>query len=137
MKTLFSLLLLLSTTIVMASTVSREFECNPSGSEVRYEDTFLIKVKTDNSAQVLYKRVLNYRGNITTTNYDYIRGCYHAKLITESSPSFNLKVECDKDGQEGSVELNVETMSGFIYFYMPQIGYSERTYLNLNCRKLQ
>lgn len=44
-----------------------------------------------------------------------------------------IRLECADDGQEGIVILNASNGTGEIYFYMPKIGYPERTLLEISC----
>jgi hypothetical protein len=134
MKPLFLLFLFFSTAIATASTMKVDFQCVPSETQTIYKDTFLVRINSDGTAKVLYKRTSNKIDFNTTTKYEYIPGCFNAKVV--KSMKYELSVECENDGEEGSVDLNTRTLLGSIYFYIPKLGYNERTLVDLTCRKL-
>jgi hypothetical protein len=135
MKFIAALLIILSSVCASASTIE-VYECLPSGTNVLYEDTFQVEVNRDGVSKLLYKRVINYRGRIINTTYEPVRGCSHAKLLKKTHHYYDIQIECENDGEEGFVDINRNSMAGEIYFYMPKIGYPERTGLKINCRRL-
>jgi hypothetical protein len=135
MKFFATFLILLSSFNIFAST-NEVYECLPSGSNVLYEDTFQVVINRNGMSKLLYKREINFRGKIIQTAYEPVRGCFQASFLKQSSPNFDLQIICENEGEDGAVSINSNSLVGEIYFYMPQIGYPERTLLEINCHRL-
>ena len=139
MKTIRLILLSLSVTAASADDaafVDQDYSCVETSKDKTYDEIFVIEVRKKGLSKIKYKRRYSCSSAADYSELKVIRGCYHARQTkSESNPTF-ISVECKDDGQEGLFYMDPIKMTGHIYFYMPKIGYGERTGLDLKCTKI-
>lgn len=131
------LLTILSTNVLASEPRKDPFEdqnltCIVTSDNKRYEDVFLIEVREKGYSHLSYKRI--HLGKSEYGPFEGVRGCYHGIQVKDKYRPERLEIECRDDGQEGSISIDPKTLTGEIYFYMPQIGYGERTELSIECK---
>jgi len=150
MKNTFVLLAMFSANIYASEArndpfMDQDLSCVVKSDNKRYEDIFLVEVRETGNSHLQYKRIhlaspKDENGNLTYGDWEIVRGCYHGIQTKFDRRPEVLSIECSDDGEEGIVTLfpaeDGKNFMGEIYFYMPQIGYSERTLLEVSCTKL-
>lgn len=114
--------------------IDADFLCEITSDNKRYEDLFLIKFRTEDHSQIWYQRKHLLTPEGLYGELEIVRGCYLGKQ-TETSEG-EVRIECIDMGEEGKVDINLKTLNGEMYFYMPKIGYPERTLFDISCKKL-
>lgn len=122
----------------------QDLTCVVTSDNKRYEDIFLIEVREKGYSHLSYKRIhldspKDQDGNATYGEFEMVRGCYHGVQTKSEHYPERLSIECRNDGEEGFVDIyspmTEPVVTGEIYFYMPQIGYDERTGLEIRCER--
>jgi|GEM_PF-3558971 len=149
MKNLLLAILTLSSSVFASEPRNDPFKdqklsCIVTSDNKRYHDIFVIEVREKGYSHVKYKRIhlaspKDADGNLLHGDLELVRGCYHGIQVRfEHNPTY-MNIECINDGEDGSVTIyppfDGPTIEGEIYFYKPQIGYPERTLLELSCQK--
>jgi hypothetical protein len=113
------------------------FSCEVTDTDKKYDDIFIVTASENKASQIEYKRRYSCNPIEGYSALEPIRGCTKALLKTKKTGSNAISLECDMDGEEGMVTIDPVTMTGEIYFFMPKIGYGERTLLDIKCEKIK
>lgn len=109
-------------------------DCVVTDQNRRYNDLFRVELYSDGGANIKYRRqhlatLPGHYGDL-----ELVRGCHRARQVIDDNQNLNsILVNCESDGEEGILLVDAATLRGEIYFYMPKIGYPERTALQISC----
>jgi hypothetical protein len=115
----------------------QDWSCVVTSENKRYEDVFLLELREQGYSHLRYKRKHLAAPPGEYGELEIVRGCYQSRQIPSNLPERSdwIEVQCRDDGQEGSIDIDPKTGYGEIYFFMPQIGYPERTDLTIQCER--
>lgn len=94
-----------------------------------FNDVFVAELKVNGPNKLSYQRQsVGGRGHLKL-----VPGC--ANMLPDPMKHWPEAIHfaCDDDGEQGFFQVLPETGEGEIYFYMPKLGYGERTSLTLSC----
>lgn len=139
--TLFLLLVFVSENLFASSNSANLFDdqdlsCIVTSEDKRYDDIFFLEVRKEGLSKIKYKRKHLASPVGEYGELEIVRGCYHARQVENKDRPHVLSIECQSDGEEGMAFIDTNTMTGWLHFYQPKIGYGERTGLELQCERI-
>ncbi len=123
----------------------QNLSCVVTSDNKRYHDIFLIEVRESGFSRLSYKRIhlaspRDSDGNFKYGDWEPVRGCYQGVQTRNEHHPHHLNIECRNHGEDGSITLfqpqGESALEGEIYFYKPQLGYPERTMLEIRCERV-
>jgi len=118
----------------------QDLSCVVTSDNKKYHDIFVIEVREKGFSSLKYVRIHPAPPKDRDDDFKYdeletVRGCSNAVQVKNTHYPERIEILCDNGGDDGSVSINPD-LSGEIYFYMPQIGYPERTLLEIACKEI-